>query len=47
MIASENGTDGVGALTVRLVRIKTVFVHRIKNTSVNGLESVPYVGERS
>ena len=47
MVTSENGTDGVRALAVRLVRIERVFVHCVKDTPVNGLESVADVRERS
>ena len=45
MVTSENGTDGVGALTVSLVGSQVIFIHCIKDTAVNGLESVTHVGQ--
>ena len=45
MVAAENRTDRVRALTVSLVGHESVFVHRIEYTSVYGFESVPYVGK--
>ena len=47
MIASENRTYGIGALSVRLIGSESVLVQGIENTPVNGFKSVPYVGECS
>ncbi len=45
MVTAEHRTDRVRALTVRLVRIKTVFVHGIKYASVDGLQAVAHIGQ--
>ena len=37
MITTEHRTDGIGALTVSLIGCQSVFIHCVKNSSVNRL----------
>ena len=46
VIFTQNVADDRGALLIRFIRSQTEFVHRVKNTSVNGFKTVPYVGYR-
>ena len=47
VIAAEHRADRVRALTVFAVRGKILFVHRVQYASVDGLQAVPYIGERT
>ena len=47
VIRAQHGTYGVGALVVRLARLKTSFIHGVQNTPVNRLQAVAHVGKRA
>ena len=45
VITTQHCTYGIGALSVLLIGSKSVFIHCVKDTSVNGLKTVSYVGQ--
>ena len=47
MVSTQHRTDGVGALMIGLGRLQASFVHGIENTSVNGLQTVAHIGQRT
>ena len=47
MIPAEHVADGCCAFSVRLVTRQPVLIHSIKNSSVNGFETVADVRKRS
>ena len=47
MVLTHRVTDDTRTLTMRLVGTVIELYHRIENSSLNGLEAVPYIGKRT
>jgi hypothetical protein len=45
MIAAQHVADGRGALAVGLVAGEAVLVHGVEDAPVDGLQTVPHVGQ--